>query len=94
MSTRSVSAHELASRPFGLNLHLSPVQINAAAKNAGGRKILDYASDSSSDVDTPTVSNTWRGQDYDNSDNESIDSQNEDMLKWVEILHKKVSIFS
>lgn len=56
-------------------------QINAAAKNASGRKILDYASDSSSDVDTPTVSNTWRGQEYDNSDNESIDSQNEDMLK-------------
>lgn len=57
--------------------------INAAAINASGRKILDYASDSSSDVETPTVSNTWRGQDLDNSDNESIDSQSEDLLKWV-----------
>lgn len=57
--------------------------IDAAAINASGRKILDYASDSSSDVETPTVSNTWRGQDLDNSDNESIDSQSEDLLKWV-----------
>lgn len=55
--------------------------INAALINASGRKILDYASDSSSDVETPTVSNTWRGQDLDNSDNESIDSQSEDLLK-------------
>lgn len=56
-------------------------EIDAATRNAMGRKILDYASDSSSDVETPTVSNTWRGQDLDNSDNESIDSQNEDPLK-------------
>lgn len=49
--------------------------------NTGGRKILDYASDSSSDFETPTLSNIWRGQDLDNSDNESVDSQNEDFLK-------------
>lgn len=57
------------------------IEINAMAINANGRKILDYASDSSSDVETPTLSNTWRGQDLDNSDNESVDSQNEDLLK-------------
>lgn len=57
------------------------VDLNAAALNANGRKILDYASDSSSDTETPTLSNTWRGQDIENSDNESIDSQNEDLLK-------------
>lgn len=55
--------------------------LDAAVINASGRKILDYASDSSSDVETPTVGNTWRGHDLDNSDNESIDSQNEDLLK-------------
>lgn len=57
------------------------VDINAAAINSSGRKILDYASDSSSDMETPTLNNTWRGQDLDNSDNESVDSQNEDSLK-------------
>lgn len=55
--------------------------MNATAINTSGRKILDYASDSSSDAETPTLSNTWRGQDLDNSDNESVDSQNEDLLK-------------
>ena len=57
------------------------VDVNAAAINTNGRKILDYASDSSSDLETPTLNNTWRGQDLDNSDNESVDSQNEDFLK-------------
>lgn len=66
------------SKRFGICLS---GDIDAAAINASGRKILDYASDSSSDVETPTVSNTWRGQDLDNSDNESIDSQSEDLLK-------------
>lgn len=55
--------------------------MNVATINTNGRKILDYASDSSSDQETATLSNTWRGQDLDNSDNESIDSQNEDFLK-------------
>lgn len=58
-----------------------PDDVDAVAKNASGRKILDYASDSSSGADVPTINNTWRGQDLDNSDNESIDSQNEDFLK-------------
>lgn len=45
------------------------------------RRLLDYASDSSSDEDMPTTSNTWRSHEWDNSDNESVDSQNEDLLK-------------
>lgn len=51
--------------------------------NVSNRDILDYASDSSTDEDVPTVANRYRGNDVDNSDNESIDSQNEDVLKWV-----------
>lgn len=43
--------------------------------------ILDYASDSSSDDDMPNVSNTWKGADMDGSDNESVDSLNDDVLK-------------
>lgn len=60
---------------------LFPDDLNATSINTSGRKILDYASDSSSDFELPTLSNTWRGQDLDNSDNESVDSQNEDFLK-------------
>lgn len=57
------------------------VDIEATKVLASGRKILDFASDTSSDEETPTLGNTWRAQDMDNSDNESIDSQNEDLLK-------------
>lgn len=57
------------------------VEINSQEINERGRKILDYASDSSTDDDMPTISNTWRGYEMDNSDNESVDSQNEDLLK-------------
>lgn len=57
------------------------MDVNATAINISGRKILDYASDSSSDMETATLNNTWRGQDLDNSDNESVDSQSEDLLK-------------
>lgn len=45
------------------------------------RNILDYASDSSSDAEVATIGNTFKGCDVDNSDNESVDSQNEDLLK-------------
>ncbi|XP_055620913.1 KAT8 regulatory NSL complex subunit 2 [Toxorhynchites rutilus septentrionalis] len=55
--------------------------IDVAAINDSTRVVLDYASDSSSDDETTTVGNTWRGYDMDNSDNESVDSQNEDLLK-------------
>lgn len=49
------------------------------------RRLLDYASDSSSDDEIPTLSSTWKSQEWDNSDNESVDSQNEDLLKHAGI---------
>lgn len=57
------------------------VDIDSANRNNAGRQILDYASDSTSDDEQITISNTWKGQDMDCSDNESVDSQNEDLLK-------------
>lgn len=51
-----------------------------------GRHILDYASDSSGqDEDIPTIGNTWSNHDLECSDNESIDSQNDDLLKHAGI---------
>lgn len=59
----------------------STVDIESVLKNDTKLHILDYASDSSSDDDMPTISNTWKGADMDGSDNESVDSINDDVLK-------------
>lgn len=58
------------------------IDINASEINNRGKNILDYASDSSSDDDThtTTLANTWRSHELDNSDDESVDSE-EDPLK-------------
>ncbi|XP_055602414.1 KAT8 regulatory NSL complex subunit 2 isoform X2 [Uranotaenia lowii] len=61
------------------------VDIDVTSINDSGRVVLDYASDSSTDEEAATVGNTWRGHDLDNSDNESVDSQNEDLLKHAGI---------
>lgn len=61
------------------------VDVDVAAINDSARIVLDYASDSSTDEDAALVGNTWRGYDMDNSDNESVDSQNEDLLKHAGI---------
>ncbi|XP_039434141.1 KAT8 regulatory NSL complex subunit 2 [Culex pipiens pallens] len=61
------------------------VDIDVGAINDAGRVVLDYASDSSSDEEAVTVGNTWRGYEMDNSDNESVDSQTEDLLKHAGI---------
>uniref|UniRef100_A0A1Q3F370 KAT8 regulatory NSL complex subunit 2 n=1 Tax=Culex tarsalis TaxID=7177 RepID=A0A1Q3F370_CULTA len=61
------------------------VDIDVTAINDAGRVVLDYASDSSSDEEAVTVGNTWRGYEMDNSDNESVDSQTEDLLKHAGI---------
>lgn len=61
------------------------VDIDVAAINDSARVVLDYASDSSTDDEATLVGNTWRGYDMDNSDNESVDSQNEDLLKHAGI---------
>lgn len=68
-----------------INLFSPSADIDVAAINNSTRLVLDYASDSSSDDETATVGNTWRGYDMDNSDNESVDSQNEDLLKHAGI---------
>lgn len=60
---------------------ISTVDIESVLKNDTKLHILDYASDTSSDDDMPTVSNTWKGADMDGSDNESVDSLNDDVLK-------------
>lgn len=57
------------------------VDINASDLNNRGKNILDYASESSSDEDMPTtLANTWRSYELDNSDDESVNSD-EDLLK-------------
>ncbi|EAT43746.1 AAEL004832-PA [Aedes aegypti] len=61
------------------------VDIDVPTINDSARVVLDYASDSSTDEDATLVGNTWRGYDMDNSDNESVDSQNEDLLKHAGI---------
>lgn len=60
-------------------------EINAAEVNNRGKNILDFASDSSSDEETPELANTWRSHELDNSDDESVDSADEDLLKHAGI---------
>lgn len=76
-----VSAVRLVQFTHPAILPLTTVDIERVLKNDTKRHILDYASDSSSDEDMPTVSNTWKGADMDGSDNESVDSLNDDVLK-------------
>ncbi|XP_017485793.1 PREDICTED: KAT8 regulatory NSL complex subunit 2-like isoform X1 [Rhagoletis zephyria] len=57
------------------------------------RRILDYASDSSSEDDNPpNINNTARGFDFIESDNESVDSQAEDMLKHAGIYTREEAL--
>ncbi|XP_035787493.1 uncharacterized protein LOC118464309 [Anopheles albimanus] len=60
------------------------VDVDVTAVNDARRIVLDYASDSSSNDEAsvmPRYGSSWRGQDMDNSDNESVDSQGDDPLK-------------
>ncbi|XP_050095947.1 KAT8 regulatory NSL complex subunit 2 [Anopheles aquasalis] len=60
------------------------VDVDVTAVNDARRIVLDYASDSSSNDEAsvmPKYGTSWRGQDMDNSDNESVDSQSDDPLK-------------
>lgn len=46
------------------------------------RRILDYASDSSSEDNEPaSINNTTRGYEFNESDDDSADSAPEDLLK-------------
>lgn len=68
---------------FDIKLILS-AEIDAAKVNASGSNILDYASSSDSDIEPTTVSDTLRGTFLDDSDTESVNSPQEDPLKYVE----------
>lgn len=70
--------------PFINYVHVADFD-NLIKSGTRRKRILDYASDSTSDEDAPTLSNTWKGHEWDNSDNESDDSQNEDLLKHAGI---------
>ncbi|XP_053663716.1 KAT8 regulatory NSL complex subunit 2-like [Anopheles marshallii] len=62
--------------------------VDVTAINDSGRIVLDYASDSSDDdaaILHPTYGSSWKAQEMDNSDNESVDSQGGDPLKHAGI---------
>lgn len=65
-----------------INLSLLPAKIDATTVNERTRKILDYASDSTSEDESPHgLDNTWPNHEMDNSDCESYDSEGEDPLR-------------
>lgn len=57
------------------------VDIDAFAINSARSDILDMCSESESDVDAATTASVWIDAQADSSDNESIDSDQEDPLK-------------
>lgn len=65
------------------------VDVDAVAVNSSSSRILDYASESDSDVDAAMLDVTWKGgdADADSSDAESVDSQQEDLLKYETTLN-------
>lgn len=62
-------------------IYLLTVETDAYKVNAKGSLVLDYASESDSDVEPSMLDNVWRAQDQESSDAESVDSQLEDPLK-------------
>lgn len=58
-----------------------PGDMNASDINASCSDILDYASDSESDVEPATTQTVWQDTQADSSEDESIDSEQEDILK-------------
>ncbi|XP_034243183.1 KAT8 regulatory NSL complex subunit 2 [Thrips palmi] len=59
------------------------LDMDASMINASSSRVLDYGSESDSDVDAAMLDVTWKGgdADADSSDAESVDSQQEDLLK-------------
>lgn len=53
-------------------------------------EVLDFCSESESDVEASTFSSVWHDYQGDSSDNESIDSEQEDVLKYVFFLTRIV----
>ncbi|XP_013111178.1 KAT8 regulatory NSL complex subunit 2 [Stomoxys calcitrans] len=56
------------------------------------KRILDYASDSSTDEEVICMSNTSHGYECNESDNESVDSQDDDLLKHAGIYTRQEAI--
>lgn len=56
------------------------------------RRILDYASDSTTDEEVICMNNTSRGYECNESDNESVDSQDDDLLKHACIYTRQEAI--
>ncbi|GLV36308.1 dim gamma-tubulin 1 [Carabus blaptoides fortunei] len=59
--------------------------INAAAVNSSRSRVLDYGSDSESDVEAACYTSVYHDAHADSSDDESIDSEQEDVLKHAGI---------
>ncbi|XP_067003681.1 KAT8 regulatory NSL complex subunit 2 isoform X2 [Anabrus simplex] len=65
-------------------------EIDATKVNNNACLVLDYASESDSDLEVATFSGTWRGVDMDSSDAESIDGSLEDPCKCGTFRHAGV----
>lgn len=57
------------------------MDIDSSSVNASCTEVLDMCSESESDVEPSTFANVWHDAQADSSDNESIDSDQEDILK-------------
>ncbi|XP_060530522.1 KAT8 regulatory NSL complex subunit 2 isoform X2 [Cylas formicarius] len=57
----------------------------SAIHNAQCNEVLDLCSDSESDVEASTCATVWHDANADSSDNESIDSEEEDVLKHANV---------
>lgn len=62
------------------------VDIDASSVIASCSDVLDLCSDSESDIEATTLSNVWLDAHADSSEDESIDSDNEDFLKHANVL--------
>lgn len=58
-------------------------EIDAFAINNSRSDILEMCSESESDVEVSTCATVWPDVQADSSDNESIDSDQEDLLKYI-----------
>lgn len=57
-----------------------------ALQHSACNDVLDMCSESDSDVEASTYASVWHDAQADSSDNESIDSEQEDPLKYVFVI--------
>lgn len=71
---------------FNYILFLLVVDIDATAlQESACNDVLDMCSESDSDIEPSTYANVWHDAQADSSDAESIDSELEDPLKYVQV---------